>query len=162
MSVNWVSNGSDNGLSPILCQAIIWTNAGILSISHLGTNFSEILIKIQQFSFTKMHLKILSANASHFPGGDELILVVLRVEYSGLSRSIRCSWCRIDASKDFNYLCHWVTRNDRICKFIPMFPSYVLWYLRPRFSLVQLFGLLSDWHQIMNSSWPTFLDSVSI
>ena len=43
MSVNWVSIGSDNGLSPIQHQAIIQTNAGLLSIGPLGTNFSEIL-----------------------------------------------------------------------------------------------------------------------
>ena len=38
--------GSDNGLSPERRQAIIWTNAGILLIGPLGTNFSEILIEI--------------------------------------------------------------------------------------------------------------------
>ena len=32
--------GSDNGLSPGRCQAIIWTNAGLLLIRPLGTNFS--------------------------------------------------------------------------------------------------------------------------
>ena len=32
-------------------QAIIWTNAGILLIGPLGTNFSEILIEIHIFSF---------------------------------------------------------------------------------------------------------------
>ena len=53
--------GSDNGLSPGRRQAIIWTNAGILLIRPLGTNFSEILIGNQTFSFKKMHLKILSA-----------------------------------------------------------------------------------------------------
>ena len=42
--------GSDNGLSPQRRQAIIWTNAGILLIGPLGTNFSENLIKIQTFS----------------------------------------------------------------------------------------------------------------
>ena len=36
----------DNGLSPGRRQAIIWTNAGILLIRPLGTNFSEILIEI--------------------------------------------------------------------------------------------------------------------
>ena len=51
---------SDNGLSPGRHQAIIWTSAGILLIGPLGTNFSEILIKIQTFSFKKMHLKISS------------------------------------------------------------------------------------------------------
>ena len=37
-----VSIGWDSGLSPIRRQAIIWTNAGILFIGPLGTNFSEI------------------------------------------------------------------------------------------------------------------------
>ena len=50
--------GSDNGLSPGRRQAIIWTNAGILLIGPLGTNFSEILIEILTFSFKKMHLKM--------------------------------------------------------------------------------------------------------
>ena len=53
--------GSDNGLSPSRCQAIVWTNAGFLSIGPLRPNFSEILFKIQQFSLTKMHLKMSSA-----------------------------------------------------------------------------------------------------
>ena len=53
--------GSDNGLSPGRRQAIIWTIAGILLIGPLETNFSEILIGIQTFSFKKMHLKMSSA-----------------------------------------------------------------------------------------------------
>ena len=52
--------GSDNGLAPDQRQAIIWTNAGILFIGPLGTNFSEILIEIRTFSFKKMHLKMSS------------------------------------------------------------------------------------------------------
>ena len=40
---------SDNGLSPGRRQAIIWTNAGILLIGPLGTNFSEILTEIHTF-----------------------------------------------------------------------------------------------------------------
>ena len=53
--------GSDNGLSPDRRQAIIWTNAGLLLIEPLGTNFSEILIKILTFSFKKMRSKVSSA-----------------------------------------------------------------------------------------------------
>ena len=53
--------GSDNGLSPDRRQAIIWTNAGLLLIGPLGTNFSEILIEIITFSFKKMRLKVSSA-----------------------------------------------------------------------------------------------------
>ena len=59
-SVNQVSIGWDNGLSPIQHQAIIWTYAGMLLIAPLGTNFSEILIEIQTFSRKKMHLKMSS------------------------------------------------------------------------------------------------------
>ena len=53
--------GSDNGLSPGRRQTIIWTNAGILSIGPLGTNFSEISIGIQTFPFRKMHFIMSSA-----------------------------------------------------------------------------------------------------
>ena len=52
---------SDNGLSLSRRQAIIWTNAGILLIRPLGTNFIEILIRVQTFSFKKMELKMSSA-----------------------------------------------------------------------------------------------------
>ena len=52
--------GSDDGLSPDRHQAIMLTNAGILLIGPLGTNFSEIFIKIHAFSFKKMHLKMSS------------------------------------------------------------------------------------------------------
>ena len=57
---NLATIGSDNGLSPGRRQAIIWTNAGILFIGPLGTNFSEILIEILTFSMKKMHLKVSS------------------------------------------------------------------------------------------------------
>ena len=68
-----VSESGQHGLSPFRRQVIIWTNAGILSIRPLGTNFSEILIKIRNVSFTKMHLKISSTTRwLYCPGGDEL------------------------------------------------------------------------------------------
>ena len=50
-------------LVPIMAcrQAIIWTNAGLLSIHRTsGTNFSEHLIEIQKFSFKIMHWKMSS------------------------------------------------------------------------------------------------------
>ena len=40
---------SDNGLSPIRRQAIIQTNAELLSTEPLGTNFNKNLIIIQDF-----------------------------------------------------------------------------------------------------------------
>ena len=52
--------GSDNGLSPGRRQAIIWTNAGLLLIRPLVINFSEIFIKVHQFLFEKISLKMSS------------------------------------------------------------------------------------------------------
>ena len=58
--------GSDNGLSLGRRQAIIWTNAGILLIRTLGTNFSEIPNEIHIFSFKKIHLKMSSGKRRPF------------------------------------------------------------------------------------------------
>ena len=56
---------SDNGLSPCRRQAIIWTNAGLLLIGPLGTNFSEILIEILTFSLKKYAWKCRLRNDVH-------------------------------------------------------------------------------------------------
>ena len=56
--VNYTIIGLDDGLLPGQCQAIIWTNGWILLIEPLETKFSEIFIKIHQFSFKNMHLKL--------------------------------------------------------------------------------------------------------
>ena len=62
--------GWGNSLLPVWHQAITWTNAALLSIGLLGTNFSEIWIGILSFSFKKMHLKMLSAKmATNFSRG---------------------------------------------------------------------------------------------
>ena len=75
--------GSDNGLSPGRRQAIIWTNAGIVLIGPLGTNFSESLIEIQTFSLNKIRLKMSSAKCCSFCLG----LNVLK----GRNRSLYCA-----------------------------------------------------------------------
>ena len=69
--------GSDNGLSPDRRQAIIWTNAGLLLIRPLGTNFSEILIEILAFSFKKMRLKVASAKRRPFCLGLNMLITKL-------------------------------------------------------------------------------------
>ena len=58
--------GSDNGLSPVWCQVIIWTNAAILSMWPWRTYFSEILFQIEKFSFMEMHCKMSSAKWQPF------------------------------------------------------------------------------------------------
>ena len=60
---------SDNGLSPERRHAIIWTNAAILLIGPLRTNFNAILIEIYAFSFRKMPLKMSSGKWRPFCHG---------------------------------------------------------------------------------------------
>ena len=76
--------GSDNDLSPGRHQAIIWTNAGILLIRTLGTNFSEILGEILSFSFSKMHLKMSSAKWRLFGLGLNELMVEENVMGTGV------------------------------------------------------------------------------
>ena len=51
---------------PVWRQTIIWTNAAILLIEPLGTNFSQILMKIQRSSYRKRHFKMHSAKYQPF------------------------------------------------------------------------------------------------
>ena len=74
--------GSDYSLSPGRRQAIIWTNAGILLIRHLGTNFNEMLIELLILSLIKMRLKVSSAKWLLFCLGLNVLIAFLR---SGLS-----------------------------------------------------------------------------
>ena len=67
--------GSDDGLSPGRRLAIIWNSAGLLLIEPLGTNFSEISIEIQTFSFRKMHLNMSSAKWRPFCLGLNVLMV---------------------------------------------------------------------------------------
>ena len=53
-------------LSPGRREPIIWTNAGILLIGPLGSNFSEIVIATEAFSFKKKHLKMSSGKCRPF------------------------------------------------------------------------------------------------
>ena len=72
--------GSDNGLLPGRRQAIIWNNAGLLLIEPLGTNFSEISIGIQTFSFKTIHLNMSSAKWCPFCLGLN-VLIMLSIKW---------------------------------------------------------------------------------
>ena len=71
--------GSDNGLLPGWCQAIIWTITGILLIAPLGTNFNEILVEIYTFLFREMHSKISSGKWWQFYLGLNVLTPHIRV-----------------------------------------------------------------------------------
>ena len=86
--------GSDNGLSPGRRQAIIWTNAGILLIGPLGTNFNEIFIEIPTFSFMKMRLNVSSVKWRPFCLGLN-VLIMSRHTSSPVSNEYyqQSQWC---------------------------------------------------------------------
>ena len=123
--------GSDNGLSPGGRQAIIWTNAGIMLIGPLRTNFYGTLIKIHTFSFKKMQLKLSFGKWLPFCLSLHVLThLVLRPEYSAQTRTmlwLQMPWllvsprhqqpwcwlhtCKVNGSlsskrKDFKYLWH--------------------------------------------------------
>ena len=81
--------GSYNGLSPGRCQAIICTNAGILWNGPLGTNFSEILIKIHIFSLKEIHLKMSWGKWRPFCLGASYCSMSKGL---GLSKAMQCSF----------------------------------------------------------------------
>ena len=68
--------GSNNDLLAGQCQTIIWTNADILLIGPLGTNFSEILIENDTFSFKKIHLKTSSEKWRTFCLGLSVMIII--------------------------------------------------------------------------------------
>ena len=64
--MNYGNIASYNGLAPARRKAIIWTNAALLSIGNLGTNFAEIVIEIQTISLKENVWKYRLDNGGHF------------------------------------------------------------------------------------------------
>ena len=73
--------GSDNGLSPGRRQAIIWTNAGILLVGPIGTNFGEILIEVHTISFKEINLKMSSEQCRPFCIGPNNVADILKAKF---------------------------------------------------------------------------------
>ena len=92
--------GSDKGLSPDRRQAIIRTNAGILSIGPLGTKPSEILMAIHIFSFKKMHLKMSSGKWRPSCLGLNLLIPIISRPYCKFTTQVLApnSGTSLDAS----------------------------------------------------------------
>ena len=118
---------SDNGLPPGRHHAIIWTNAGLLLIGPLRTNFSEILIEIHTFSFRKMHLKMSSGKwrpqcvnestdsmQSHLTWSPALAFITDSTISSALWS---LNWA--------HYMCHWASSTGltAVSKFKPRLPA---------------------------------------
>ena len=69
-SVNGDSIGSNNGLSPIRHQAIIWANAGLLSIVSLGQISLKFRSECYKNNSRKCIWKYLLRNCGHFVQGE--------------------------------------------------------------------------------------------
>ena len=66
--VNLVVSKSRSVVVPVSTWTITWTNAVLLFIVALGTNFSDVWIKIPNFSFTKKDLNVVCEMAAgEFP-----------------------------------------------------------------------------------------------
>ena len=91
---------SDNGLSPVRSQAIIWTSAGLLPIWSLGINSSEIWIKTQQFSFKKLWVNMSTAKCRPYCLG--LNVFIMR---SVNTESCNSSGSSVNASKKYFTVC---------------------------------------------------------
>ena len=64
--INLTIIGLNNGLLPVWCQIIIWTDDGLVSTGPLRINTSEIWIKLQWLSYKKMIWKCLLQNGDGF------------------------------------------------------------------------------------------------
>ena len=89
---NLIIIGSDNDLLPGRRQTIIWTNAWILLIGTLGTNFSEMLIEILAFSLKKCVWKCRLWNGGHFASASmcygHITRLVMKLEFYRLDNTV--------------------------------------------------------------------------
>ena len=97
--------GSDNGLSPGRRQAIIWTNAGILLMGPLRTNFNETSIETHTFSFKKIYLKLSSAKWRPFCPGLNVFSSFQRFQLTLWQLCFR-QWLCFEQAKNITCPCH--------------------------------------------------------
>ena len=153
--MNWVSIDSDNGLSPIRRQAIIGTNAGLLSIGSLGTNFSDILIQMSNLSFTKMCLKYLLWKSGHFCQGEMSKIWIYPILYTPLFIVIdfgnwfawRSTWGVVDVSGNIAMDGATVTSSSSSGSCIKKSKESLSKYLAKRAILVSCFHISLKHHE---------------
>ena len=131
-SVSWFSIGSGNGLSPAWHQAITWTNVVALSIRLLGTNFSEILIRILWFSLTNMYLKSLCANMVAILSRGRWVNFITILHKRHLI-ALYSKWIFVTLSPTFHYK---ILNNAKVWKWVKNCFSYPFWNGRVNFVLV--------------------------
>ena len=71
----------DNGLSSVRCEAFCETMVAYYSSDRLATNFSEIWIKMRQFSYKNIRFKLSSAKCKSFCLGLNIVIPQMPVPY---------------------------------------------------------------------------------
>ena len=82
----FLSSSSIQIMVPDLRQTIIRTNDDLLLSKSIGTNFSDIWIKIPQFSFKKLNIKM-SVQFQPFCLGINMLTLACYIVVHGLTRS---------------------------------------------------------------------------
>ena len=98
-SLNRFSIGSNTSLSPILCQAIIWTNVVLLSMGTSRITFSKFILKNTKPSIHEMCLKMTSAKWQTFcTEEDELNSVFIALHWERNMSYLMPSWLDVSTN----------------------------------------------------------------
>ena len=143
--------GSDNGLSPGRRQAIIWTNAGILLIGPLGTNFSEISVEILIFIQENALESVVC----------EMAAILSRPECVYIWWHVRCYWVEV-----------WLASFNNSCRSIGLLTwhsaaAIMLLLISHQISKLKMFLVSSCsslctiyWNQVLSREWRCSWSSV--
>ena len=135
-------NDSYNSLSHFQHQAIIWTDATILSGGPMGTYFSEIWIKTQQFLLKKLCLKM--SSAKYWPPCLSLNILNSAIKLAVTNSHVPVCQSILLASMTF----HW--NSFCLCRrFIISITSWEHWTMSVQST--SLLNLLGDWSRQLNS-----------
>ena len=87
---------SDNGLSPVLRQAIIWTNAGVLLDRPRGIKFGEIVLEIPIFSVKRINvfeIVVSLRHDDHFDSAPVFEYDLAHCNHSRVGKLVAGGWC---------------------------------------------------------------------
>ena len=105
--VNYTIIGSDNGLSPLRRQPIIWNNDGLLSIRSRGTYSNEILFEfqeksIQEYAYENAVCKNWRASCLGLSVSTPTWKSVWKRHWSYEQKYVECVFCAVSLSIWFN------------------------------------------------------------
>ena len=101
-SINYDIIGSDDGLPHICVQALFWNNESIQLINSPGSDFSEIKIQIQSFSYVTINVKMPSMLSRRLSSGFSMLIHVCDVYFfvwNHQSEILTCAVIRMSTGK---------------------------------------------------------------